>query len=886
MEDKYDYQKHNDAVNKYQLAIELAEKGGLSQAIETIKEADSLFCEVDNRLMCFKCKSYKFKWLYSENPLIFYEENEKEVVKVLEDYNDFCSNPFYIVIEYNYLSHQAKKFASAGDFINSRDALRGLLELVLNNRSALPFPVSNNLIQIWRVQIKARDAQASSARRDALITQAQYYLEAANLSTPIDDGDELASEMRRYKYDLLSTYHKLFAFSLLHRNKHIDFAKLVDNMKKSLEYAEKAYDLSREEHRKKHITYISYWLNVLSARNESIKNQFENAIKYLNQAIKDAEFFQAKCINLFPNHYADFDDLCNERLFVRAHQLLDEGDFRGSLLKLEKWFKNNKLPRGSWRYNTIKLRFLAVQLLMNLNVGFGGESKLKLGSYQISARALQQKINTLFKEISLGNASEKMAEIAVLAALDFERRELTVDGFGKVYEEINRLFPTDSVIENYEGIASISLVERHDPLEHLPECFSKELRRIQALKDIQIAIQALDNLLKCYTLIAVEYRYLKYLNYAQSDRVIPLPQDFDKHFERMTLEQLIEKLIMLTDAFRKNNDLLDYLKQYLSVRRSTEDMKDVTGLLEKAKEAITKTSPPFFPHIIRVLGEPRESEQKDETLRENYICKRIWKKEWPLELLFDADWPLQQGRFYYLRAKWKNLNVEKVPMYTPKFEIYESRLYEVIEENLQQQDEIERQKNLTWRLPDFEEKIKKLQDLIQKNETESEIGKFLTENHWVFGKGYKTFIREARIDLKNRSDYYLVTSRDERVIVEIKRPGARLFEIVKEPSATLVFAGSPTLCESKELTMAINQLREYQDAWKEQAFLEFGRHGLSYAPKAILLIGNTEDDTEKEKLRRIKEEEKRNSREIMTYDDLLSEAKGIIGLLRELLEQK
>ena len=887
MQDKYDYDKHRTAVETYQLAVELRKKGDLPAAIETVKIAGKLFHEIHNRDMCVETKSYELKWLYESNRNTFYEEHEGGVLNFLEEFNDRYSHPSYIITQFHYLKYKAKRFTIQRDFINARDALSELAELASNNKSALR-RISDNQIQIWLAQIKELEAQASRARKDNLATQAQYYLDAANLSTPVEHSDPLAEKMRLFKYSFLSTHYKLKGFSLLRVGKTIDFEQLVDNMRSSLEYAEKAYELSQNELLKQHKTYISYWLNVFSARNAMAKTEFDLAIKHLNQAIGDAKHLEDKGVTFFPNYYEDFEHLCADRLFVRAYQLLYEGDFRKSFSKLEKWLPKNEKKKGTWKYNTIKLRFLAVQILMKLDTiyGGGGKGQIEARSYEISAAKLREEIDPLMKEVSLGKASEKIAEIIVFLAVDHERKQLTLDNFGNAVEKICELFPTDSVIEDYDGMASLSLIGKREPIELIPDCFSKELERISRLKDPERAVQSLDNLLWCYTLISVDYYYSKYLNYAESDRVQPLPLDFDSSFEQMSLEQLTDKLYNITNAFKKNNEALEPLKHYISAKKDPKGGGDLLGLLEIAKQAIIRSSLAFFPHIIRVISGPKDDVKKSETLEEYYICQRMWKKEWPRELLFGAEWPLCIGQFYYLRPRWKNFNFEKAPPYRPDMEIYESRLYGMVEENLRQQDEIERQKNLIWLLPSLEEKMKRLQDLIQRNETEPEIGKFLTENHWVFGRGCKTFIREARIDLKNRSDYYLVTSRDEKIIVEIKRPGVILFQIEKEPSTTSVWPGEPQLCPSQELNMGINQLRRYQTAWKEQAFLELGRHGLSYKPKGILLVGNTKDDTEKEKLLQIKEEERKNLREIMTYDDLLSEAKGVIAFLRELLEQK
>ncbi len=873
----FDYQKNSIALEQFDSAKDLAEAGKRSLAIKSIIGAGQLFQEVGDRYRFLQTKSLELKWRYEISPQTFYEEHGKDVLAFLEDFIDQNSHPGYVITYYNYLKYQSIKFAGENDFINARDALNQLVELACNFRQPLSPIVTNNQIQIWRAQIKEFEAKTSHLRKDDLATRAQYYFDAAELSTPIDASDDLADKMTLHKHSLLSTYYKLIAFSLV-RKQNRTFSAIVDNLRLSLEHAEKAYILSEDANRKKHKFYISYWFHIFSARSEMVKTHFDRATSHLNDAIESAAFLRDNRVNIFPNHYSDFEDLCNERLVVRAYNLLVQSEFEKSRFKLNKWLERGKNKTGTWRYNSIKLRFYAVQLFADIDEHFHGQGVRVSTPKYSSAGALQEKINDLMKEVGLGKSSERIAKLTLLLALDFERNTLTQENFQDYLRKTIELFPTDSVIEDYENIASISLINKHDPADLIPECFSREMDRISRSRNSETAVQALNNLLRCYTLILVEYHYLKYLNYVTSNRVNPLAKEFAQPLETMALDQLIEKLYDILDAINKNKNGLEFLRQYILTKKETEGIENISFLFKTAKEAITKSSIRFFPHIIRV------NESPEDHVEGSYVCERTWKREFPKRLLFANDWPLSLGKYYYLKPRWKNFIFEKVSQYRLDTEIYESKLYKGIEENLLQQDEIERRENSRWKLNSYIENIKKLEKLIEENAIELEIQRFLTQNYWVFGLHFQEYLPEYKIDVGNIADFCLVGNKGERVIGEIKRPGVSLFKTDTLYSENSILEGGARVAPTHELNDAINRLEGYQIAYNNVAAMRHGNAHL-HQVEGILLIGEVKSEQEKTRLQELKIKESRGRRKIITYSDLLSDAKSMIGNLQRHIDR-
>jgi hypothetical protein len=870
------------AVEKYDLANHLKNNGNLPAAIKTITEAEQFFLKTGNRSMQMICRYRQLHWGYMVNPSSYYAENEQDVLTFFEDFRNFYDDRRYILVRFNYFKYLLES-ARRDDHEETIEALNRLSDFVLANKRHLSF-ISENQEKIWRAQAKSIEAQDSTSRRDDLATQAEHYFEAAKLSTPADETDSLSRQMLRYKNSYLSTAYKLKAFNMLRSGKFPDYDQVADSMRRAMEYAESAEHYSEITESAIHKTYISYWYNIFSARAELCKSDFQKSIDFLNLGVSDATYLQAQGVNIFPNHFANIDDLRNDRLFVRANQLIDEGDPTKSLLKLEKWLNRSIEQQGTWRYNTIKLRFLATQILAKLNSVFMKKSNDRLSSFAISAKYLQKEIDALIKQVRLGKASMKLAELILFLALDYERGKLTLESFCDDYLEILNLFPPDSALEDYEAIAPIIPVSNESAFATLPQCIFKELERVFGVAADQISLDEIDQLLTCYTAVLGEYRYLKYLDVQSADWAGKIMKDYKVSFDGETLENQLEKLCVISKALGEDVDGLEPLTRYVDKRYSQDETDNIETLASLARKAIEKTHGLFFPHIVQVLSDPaEEGGREDDRFSEYYVSERIWNKKWPQKLFFGREWPLRRGRYYYLEPRWKNFNFEKAPFYRRENKPYESVLYKAIELYFQDNAESARQKRLHAHWLFLEEKLQKLEKLVNEDAREVQISRYLKANQWVFGHDYKSFVAQPRIDLDNRPDYFLVTFRNENVLVELKRPGARLFIRTKnENPESDIWEKQPRLCESSKLTKAINQLREYQVAFKKRLMTERRGWVQEYEPRGILLIGNTLSQDEAEKLKEINTEQNRNLRDIMTYSQLISKARGIIDYYRGL----
>jgi hypothetical protein len=172
---------------------------------------------------------------------------------------------------------------------------------------------------------------------------------------------------------------------------------------------------------------------------------------------------------------------------------------------------------------------------------------------------------------------------------------------------------------------------------------------------------------------------------------------------------------------------------------------------------------------------------------------------------------------------------------------------------------------------------------------------FFRRNEWIFGFGLDyRFLGilhvEAHVsdeDIAGRDGSiadFLMGAANFTVLVEVKRPGTRLFEERKNR------AGSWKL--SAELIDSVSQILEQKASWQVRGEVNTSKNysasgeligRMTVDPKSILLIGSNGQFSGTEKERTIKlrtfELFRRDSRniEILTYDELYERAKFIVG---------
>ena len=169
---------------------------------------------------------------------------------------------------------------------------------------------------------------------------------------------------------------------------------------------------------------------------------------------------------------------------------------------------------------------------------------------------------------------------------------------------------------------------------------------------------------------------------------------------------------------------------------------------------------------------------------------------------------------------------------------------------------------------------------------------FFESNTWIFGYGlsYKflrILHREAHLSETNITGNhdvtgdFLLADNCFTILVELKRPDTDLFEMNSNRS------GSWRL--SSDLTYAVSQILEQKAVWQLKSEKEqFNKDGnpiyqKTYDPKAILVMGNSEQFAGSTQTQRIKaktfELYRRNLKdiEIVTFDELFERAKFIVN---------
>lgn len=906
MESNNIYIKNLESLEKYENAKNCYKSGDICKAIMVMQEAEQLFAENKNIDCYISAKSYKYKWLYKLKKSDFYKEHEVEVITFLDKYCQFYDDKRYQVILFNYLKYKSLEFRSIGDTYNARDALNELVKLVESNRHNFSF-VSPNLLQIWKTQIIAHAAFSSRERQDDLVSQADRFFQAAEASAPLVN-DRYSNKMLIFQAEYYSSYHKLLAFGEVNlKRPYFNYKTIIDHLEKSLKFAQDAYRLSGENLRESHVFYIDYWLNVFSMRESIVKSEFDIAMKFLNKAIRSAQILSEREIGFFPNYFANLDDIKNERLLVRAYQLFSKGFFSKSLLKIKKWVEKTSKAQKTWKYNSVIIRLFALELLCELSP-FASHKIPDFFTLSRPAVDIKAQLDEMTREVRLGKASVSLAHLIIQLAIDAERKSTAE--YVNILKSIEHLFPIDIQIEDPFNGTSINLIEKESFWDVLPEKFWKQWTSANVMTSYEDIYKALDKLIYLYILIITEYHQLKYLNFSQRkvSWIKPLAKQNIDQLESLELSDMMSHLNLIVGGLGKRNTGLEYLQNYVDKRDILFSGKRLSELKHLIQEAIQNTYTRFFPHIIKVMddkislddnGELNLTETskysadlENESIRKNSLdiekinryfwCKRVWKRGYPSELICSSDWPLSCGKYFFLRPRWKNFNFRVSSKYRTEFELYESRYYKLVENEIERDTNAEERsmKKVLWRLYALEKNLNEFKAIISKGSSEREIGDFLYHNHWILGNEYESIHREFRIDTENTVDFLMKNIDGSYVIIEIKRPNQNLF-LKSHILPVGPFRSAAHVEPSREYSLGINQLHNYQKAFKRRCSVE---HGILKEVNGLLLIGGSLKDYEKCALEALNEEEQRNFREIMTYDALVERAQKFINKVKKFIE--
>lgn len=172
------------------------------------------------------------------------------------------------------------------------------------------------------------------------------------------------------------------------------------------------------------------------------------------------------------------------------------------------------------------------------------------------------------------------------------------------------------------------------------------------------------------------------------------------------------------------------------------------------------------------------------------------------------------------------------------------------------------------RIPDMERKVREFERLLDNKKTqERELQRFLHEDYWMFGARYRRVHREKWAGLKGRNDFMLEREIGYCDILELKRP--------RDP----LFVGSRSPRMSAALKDAISQMALYLDYYYKHYLSHREQTQLDVLyPRGIIVIGRRRES--EKPLFEAHKAIVAGRIELMTYDDVLNQAKVVIKTIK------
>lgn len=410
------------------------------------------------------------------------------------------------------------------------------------------------------------------------------------------------------------------------------------------------------------LRYLSFWYNIFRLRVSVVDKEFDEARVAFEAALFDARYYKDldRESDIFPNYFADFNDLQNEALIISASRsLVVDRDARKSGEFLKQWMDQSRdRYLGSWRFNNIYIRYLAVSLLALLP---------SFNDHVEDCKNKVKKIEDILKHEFVGNASRILATIAkdIVKFLDGGIIAINDSIYDAFFNKICDLFPIESQSLDFRIIESHR--ESLDPFQLLPEYFSKCFKKPENLsrlspEQMQKVYKDMMEGLRYYFLMIIEFHYKRYMEFKQQGLIwlAELPDNFECCFSEMNVERLKIKLGEICEAlgkdgkrFQKFQIAFSDVEGLLHLLQNNTQPLAMVETLEKSFQAILekiipKTYMSFFPLVIQVT----KSYEADET--KVYKVRRIWGKGITEELnLFGPGLILEEGAYYYLTPRWK-----------------------------------------------------------------------------------------------------------------------------------------------------------------------------------------------------------------------------------------
>lgn len=687
------------AREKYDQATKAFTYEGFSDAVSLYRQSGKIYEQLGNNNKAFLAFYQALMARREQYPGFLNVENS-DFLKVgyFQELGDFVTGfsvfeegggyykDKYLKHKYRYLLAKSYKFRQENDLEAEAKALLELAGFVEDRPEVFGgehYQVEN--VFKWRMMAAQNRAKMSLLRGENVRDIAQEYKRLADACEPPPQANSpFLEEVRANQSNFYANSFKFMAFSNLEKRKPTvsDLKEAMEQMMEAVAHARAAKEYACQIDEEKgpsnddNIQYLSYWHKLFLARVSVIDEDFDKAEKALESALSHAGYFKdsGKDDQIFPNYYADFDDLKNENLVISAFRALamNRDTVRcGEFLK--QWIDLSKEKHlGSWRFNNIYIRYLVTSALSLIPL-----SREHWQGYSEVMAKMEKVLECQF----VGSASRTLATLVkdIVKFVDRDIIAIDDDVYERLFDKVCDLFPIDSSSRDFrtEELGR----ELPDPFLYLPEYFAKCLRKPENLdefswQEIEELCQTVLDGLRHYLVIITEYHYKLYLSFKQHTPswLQSLPDNFDVNFGEMQVATLKFSLCEVCRALGKRrfeysfNDVEELCN---IIGRFTPDVGNVEEIFRIiVTKVIPNTYMYFFPHVIQVTG----SYEIEGTYL--YMATRLWNKGAPHQLsLFGVGLTLEEGAYYYLNPSRKRDGRESVDARSRKFHIFKSDLY-------------------------------------------------------------------------------------------------------------------------------------------------------------------------------------------------------------------
>lgn len=607
-----------------------------------------------------------------------------------EEENEYYKEK-YIKQKYRYLLANSFKNKSENDIGATSKTLFELANFVMAYSdifSGEQYQVIN--VFRWRMMAEQNQIKMLKLKGESASVIAKECKRVADICNPPQQSNSpFLEEVKAQQSNFYADSFKYLAFSNFEKRRVsiTDRKNALENMEKALCHAQNAKTFFDEIDKKKGISYIdnvrylSYWYNIFLTCISVIDKEFDKAQNALESAISDAGYFISlkKEDDIFPNYYADFDDLQNEELIIASwEKLINDKAFQASADFLSQWLdRSGERHSGSWRFNNISIRFLVVSILALLPL---------INDRREECAKKIEEIDDILEKSFVGAATRKLVTYTKDMVKYVETGDIAIndDHYRYLIDQIFQYFPIETTTQDFRIVESRR--ESVDPFEDLPPYFSECLEKPDNLQELtkNQTVKAYEKLrdgFRLYLLLITEFHYKRYMDFMQKGTsfIQQLPDDFDNEFLPMTIGKLVEALGWICKAldnkgkrfgrFQKafyDLDTLSFPDSNQAVEMSTlEELFDViSGII------IPKSYMRFFPHIVQV------TESYDVKGRKAIKVVRIWRKGVPETLnIYGPELELEQNAYYCLTPRWKRYGRVSVDTRSKGYYICKSAFY-------------------------------------------------------------------------------------------------------------------------------------------------------------------------------------------------------------------